>query len=104
MGNDEVTVLADIQKNTSSGLQIITLNRGAFQEYFITSVPEGNEPAQSLFQRMADAVRVRKAHVISHEVFGMPDRDGVGMQMLKDTMGGIDAPNSMPVAGRRDFT
>jgi len=92
MRNDEITSSVDIQKNTSSGLQIITLNRGAFHEYFMTSVPEGNEPAQSLFQRMADAVRARKAHVISQEVFGIPDRDGAGMQMLKDTMGGIDAP------------
>jgi len=92
MRNDEVKGSADIQKNTSSGLQIITLNRGAFHEYFMTSVPEGNELAQSLFQRMADAVRARKAHVISQEVFGMPDRDGAGMQMLKESMGGIDAP------------
>jgi hypothetical protein len=92
MRNDEVKGSADIQKNTSSGLQIITLNRGAFQEYFMTSVPEGNEPAQSLFQRMADAVRARKAHIISQEVFGIPDREGTGMQMLKDTMGGIVAP------------
>ena len=81
MRNDEVKGSADIQKNISSGLQIITLNRGAFHEYFMTSVPEGNEPAQSLFQRMADAVRARKAHVISQEVFGIPDRDGTGMQM-----------------------
>src|SRR4030042_5683594 len=87
MRNDEVKGSADIQKNTSSGLQIITLNRGAFHEYFMTSVPEGNKPAQSLFQRMADAVRARKAHVISQEVFGVPDRAGTGMQMLKDTMG-----------------
>jgi len=92
MGNEETTGLADIQKNISSGLQIITLNRGTFHEYFMTSVPQPNEPAQSLFQRMADAVRARKAHVISQEVFGIPDRDGTGMQMLKDTMGGIDAP------------
>ena len=99
MGNDEVTGLADIQKNTSSGLQIITLNRGAFREYFMTSVPEGNEPAQLLFQRMADAVRARKAHVISQDVFSKPDRDGTGMQMLKDTMGGIDAPVTWPEDG-----
>lgn len=92
MRNDEITSSVDIQKNTSSGLQIITLNRGAFHEYFMTSVPEPNEPAQSLFQRMADAVRARKAHVISQEVFGIPDRNGAGMQMLKDAMGGIDAP------------
>jgi len=92
MGNDETTGSADIQKSTSSGLQIITLNRGAYREYFMTSVPEGNESAQSLFERMADAVRVRKAHVISQEVFGIPDKDGAGMQMLKNTFGPIDAP------------
>jgi hypothetical protein len=60
--------VADIQKSTFSGLQIITLKRGAFHEYFMTSVPDGNEPEQSLFQIMADVVRARKAHVISQEV------------------------------------
>lgn len=92
MRNNEITGSANIQKSTSSGLQVITLNRGAFHEYFITSIPEPNEPAQSLFQRIADAVRARKAHVIAQEVFGIPDRDGTGMQMLNDTLGGIDAP------------
>ena len=92
MRNEEVTGLANIQKYTSSNLQIITLSRGAFQEYFMTLVPGGNEPVQLLFERMADAVRERKAHVISQEVFGIRDRDETRMQMLRDAMGGIDAP------------
>jgi len=92
MGNNETTGLADLQKSTSSGLQIIALNRGAYREYFMTSVPEGDECSQSLFQRMADAVRARKAHVISQEVFGMPDKNGAGIEMLKNTFGRIDAP------------
>ena len=92
MGNDETISSANIQKSTSSGLQIITLNRGSCREYFMTSVPQGNESAQSLFLRMADAVRERKAHVISQEVFGIPDKDEAGKEMLKNSFGRIDAP------------
>lgn len=80
MRNDETKDTANLQKSLLPGLEIITLNRESCQEYFMTSVPESNECAESLFQRLAEAVRERKAQIISQEVFGIPDKDGTGMQ------------------------
>jgi len=92
MRNDETTGAANVQKSVSPGLEIITLNREACQEYFMTSVPEGNKSAESLFQRVAEAVRERKAQIISQEVFGISDKDGTSMQTLKHALGGFEGP------------
>jgi len=92
MSNEKVTGSANIRKNTSTDLQIITLNRGTFREYFMTSTSGSKKSSRSLFQEMAEAVRERKACVISQDVFGVPDKDGSGMRMLKEAMGDINAP------------
>jgi len=92
MRNDKNTGAANLQKSVSPGLEIITLNREACQEYFITSVPEGNKSAESLFQRLAEAVRERKAQIISQEVFGISDKDGTSLQALKNALGGFERP------------
>lgn len=89
MRNDETKDTANLQKSVLPGLEIITLNRESCQEYFMTSVPESNECAESLFQRLAEAVRERKAQIISQEVFGIPDKDGTGMQAVKAVGKGV---------------
>ena len=92
MRSDETTSAANLQKSVSPGLEVITLRRESYQEYFMTSVPEGNESAEALFQRAAGAIRERKAQIISQEVFGISDEDGSNMQALKNALGGFEGP------------
>ena len=92
MRNDKTTGAANLQKNVSPGLEIITLSREACQEYFMTFVPDGNRSAETLFQRLAEAVRGRKAQIISLEVFGISDKDETRMQTLKNALGGLQGP------------
>ena len=92
MRSDETTGAANLQKSVSPGLEIITLRRESCYEYFIRSVPEGNESAEVLFQRAAGAIRERKAQIVSQEVFGISDKDGSSMRALKNALGGIEGP------------
>jgi enamine deaminase RidA (YjgF/YER057c/UK114 family) len=91
MINDETKGAVNLQKNVSFGLEIITLDRKTYQEYFITAVPDGNECAESLFQRVARAVHECKGQVISQEVFGVLDKDGI-IQTLKHALGRYEGP------------
>ena len=88
----EQTGAAKLQKSFSPGLEVITLKRRSYEEYFITSVPDGSESVESLFQRTARAVRERNAQVVSQEVFEIEDKDGAGMQSLKDAFGETKGP------------
>ena len=88
----EQTGAAKLQKSFSPGLEVITLKRRSYEEHFITSVPDGSESVESLFQRTARAVRERNAQVVSQEVFEIEDKDGTGMQSLKDAFGETKGP------------
>jgi hypothetical protein len=79
MRSDETTGTANLQKSVSPALEVITLNRESCQEYFIASVPEGNESSETLFQRATEAVREKKTQIISQEVFGISDKNGSGI-------------------------
>jgi enamine deaminase RidA (YjgF/YER057c/UK114 family) len=92
MGHDKATGAATLQRNVSPGMAIITLNRASCQEHFITSVSQGDESAESLFERVAAAIRERNAQIISQDVFGIPADGGTNIQALKDALGGVDAP------------
>ncbi|MHC4605010.1 MAG: hypothetical protein ACYS6W_16970, partial [Planctomycetota bacterium] len=92
MRNDETTGAANLQKTVSPGLEVITLHRESCQEYFMTSVPEDNESAEAMFQRVTGAVCERKTQIVSQEVFGISDEEGRSMQTLKNVLGGIEAP------------
>ena len=91
MRNEETNSAVNIQKSVSSGLEIITLDRKTYQEYFIAAVPDGNEGAESLFQRVARLVHECKAQVISQEVFGVSGREGI-VQTLKHALGRYEGP------------
>ncbi len=81
-----------VHRASSPGLDVITLDRRSYKEYFITATPNNGESVQSLFQRAADSVRANNAQVISQEVFGISDEDGTNLEMLQEILGGIDAP------------
>jgi enamine deaminase RidA (YjgF/YER057c/UK114 family) len=91
MANDKTKRAVNLQKSVSNGLEITTLNRKTCQEYFITAVPEGNECAESLFQKVAKAVHACKAQVVSQEVFGVLDKNDI-IQTLKHALGRYEGP------------
>lgn len=92
MKGDEPAGAAALQKRVSPGLVVITLKRECYQEHFITSVPRGGESIAALFERAVGAVRDREAHIVSQEVFGVADSDRTYTQVLKDALGGMEAP------------
>jgi enamine deaminase RidA (YjgF/YER057c/UK114 family) len=92
MTNDETKHAVNLKKSVSPGLEIITLNRKTYQEYFITAVPEGNECVESLFQRVAEAVQENNAQIVSQEVFGILDKNGRSMQALRHALGRFEGP------------
>jgi enamine deaminase RidA (YjgF/YER057c/UK114 family) len=91
MINDETKDAVNLRKNISSGLQTIALARAAFQEYFITAVPEDNECAESVFQRVAGVVHQYQAKVVSQQVFGVLNRNDIA-QTLKHALGRFEGP------------
>ena len=91
MINDETKGAVNIRKTTSSGLQIITFDRKTYQEYFITAVPEGKECAESLFQKVTKTIHELKAQVVSQEVFGISDKNGIS-KTLKHSLGRYEGP------------
>lgn len=92
MRNDDTLNAASFQKSVSPGFEIITLNRKSCQEHFITYVPQDNEPAESLLQRVAEAVCRRKAQVVSQDVFGISAKELTSMYAINKALGQIDRP------------
>lgn len=91
MINDETNSIINLRKSVLSGVEIITLDRGTYQEYFITAIPEDNECAESLFQKVAKAVHECRAQVVSQEVFGVLDKNNI-IQTLKHALGRYEGP------------
>jgi enamine deaminase RidA (YjgF/YER057c/UK114 family) len=100
MINNESKGAVNLQKSASSGLEIITLNRKTHQEYFITAIPEGDKCAKSVFQKVAKAIHKYKAKVISQEVFGVLDKDGV-RHSLRRALGRFEGPVTWLEDGHR---
>jgi len=95
---DEAKGAVNLQKSMSSGLEIITLNRKTYKEYFITAVPESDECAKTLFQKAAKAVHECEAQVFSQEVFGVSDKNGQ-RQSLKRALGKFEGPVTWLIDG-----
>lgn len=91
MTNDEAKGAVNLQKNISPGLEIITLDRKTHQEYFITAVPAGDESAELLFERVEKVIHELKAQVVSQEVFGVLNENGI-IQILKQALGKYEGP------------
>jgi len=91
MTNDEAKGVVNIRKSISAGLEIITLEKKNYQEYFITAVPEGNECAESLLERVAKVIHEFKAQVVSQEVFGILNKDDI-LKTLKHSLGKYEGP------------
>ena len=91
MTNNEAKGVLNIRKSISPGLEIITLDRKTHQEYFITAIPDGDECAESLFQRVSKSIHEFKAQVVSQEVFGVLNKDGI-IQTLKHSLGKYEGP------------
>lgn len=83
--------MTKVQKRAAQGLSITTLRRDPVQEYFITLTPKGDESPESLFQRVADAVRGLHGEVISIESLGMSAADRKCLESLTQALG-QDAP------------
>lgn len=91
MTNDEIKGTVSLQKNISPGLEIITLVRKTHKEYFITAVPVDDESAKLLFERVAKVIHELKAQVVSQEVFGVSNENGI-IQTLKKALGKYEGP------------
>jgi enamine deaminase RidA (YjgF/YER057c/UK114 family) len=81
-----------IQKTVSSGLQVIELRRESGTEYFITAVPHGAESPNDIFPKAAQAVRQNQARVVSQEIFGISDSDGIASKAWSEAFEGIEGP------------
>jgi enamine deaminase RidA (YjgF/YER057c/UK114 family) len=83
--------LTKVQKRAAHGLSITTLRRDPVQEYFITLTPKGDESPESLFRRVADAIRGLRGEVVSVESLGMAAADRKCLELLTKALG-QDAP------------
>jgi enamine deaminase RidA (YjgF/YER057c/UK114 family) len=86
--------LAIIDKRTTTGLDVITLKRDSLQEYFITAVPKGDEPPDSLFSRVGEAIRKLDGpvEILSAESLGVSSADGAAKRMQHTLADGQGLP------------
>lgn len=81
-----------IIKSNTHGMQILTLKRKGYEEYFITAKIVEGEPLSSLFDIAARAVRDRDACIISQDIFSLKDQRHEGQDFLKGAFGEISWP------------
>ncbi|OHB65644.1 MAG: hypothetical protein A2Y77_16470 [Planctomycetes bacterium RBG_13_62_9] len=73
-------------------MSVTTLSRESVQEHFITVTPEGKEAPESLFRRVAEAVRPLNGRVISVEAVGLAPADRKSLEVLTGALDGKDTP------------
>jgi len=67
--------LARITKQTAAGSEVVTLDRGSFQEHFVTLTPTADESPGSLFERAGATTHALGGQIVSAEVLGVAAGD-----------------------------
>ncbi len=81
-----------LQRSISPHYHVATMRRPSCEEHFIAVVHQRGESPAALFAKVADAVRQRRARIVSQDVFGLSDKDGGGSATLKAALGEVTWP------------
>lgn len=92
MGRDDTARKASLHRHGSPGLQVVTFARQSCEEVFLVACPVNDDSPEAMFNRIVGALRERNATVVSQEVFGLRNRDGSGIEALKQAAGDITWP------------
>ena len=79
--------MASFQKHVVANADVITLDRGSVQEYFITVTVKAGEAAESFIQRVGQVVGQIDGQVVSAEVLGMTSLAKEHLPILKQALG-----------------
>lgn len=73
-------------------VRVVAFPRPSYEELFITAALGEGQSVEAMFGRAAEALRESRAHVVSHEVFGISKQWPGAVDALTDAFGGLSWP------------
>jgi enamine deaminase RidA (YjgF/YER057c/UK114 family) len=92
MNTTAVSTSRTVKKYVSPGFAEYSVNGGRYSESFLTFTPVGDECPESVFSRAARHVRSDGRKIVTLDVLGLPNANGVFSSKLEKVFGSISWP------------